>query len=210
MDKTTHALYTRCVEYPEAHRKLQRLTSIRARVAFVQAHYRLLYDHELVHAQRPFAYRVGQWYTKRLQLTVHLDTVHLYANFQVTARIDDGRYVDREQTLVNERRVPPHHVAERVELAVASCLETFDGDVWMSGVESLTETKRVALRQDAVCAVQTALDTTLNEMKRTNHAMVDHASGHRMPADVHDVVDAFLYGPTPAASNSRKESDSTA
>ena len=209
MDKATHALYTRCVECPEAHRKLQRLASVRARVAFVRAHYRLLYDQELVHVQRPFAYRVGQWYTKRLRLSVHLDTVHLCANVQVTARIDDGRYVDREQTLVNERQVPPHRVAERVEMAVASCLETFDDDVLMFGVEGLTEATRATVCRDAVCAVQTALDAVMANVKRGNREVVDRASSHRMPAEVHGVVDAFLYGPATTDSNPRKEPDST-
>lgn len=195
MDKETHVIYTRCIECPEAHRKLQRLASVRARVAFVRAHYRLLYDDELIHAQRPFAYRVGQWYTKRLRLTVYLDTVHLCANFQVTARIDDGRYVDREQTLVKERQVPPHSLVERVEMAVASCLETFDDDVVMFGVQGVTETTRDTACRDAVGAVETTLDTVMADVKRMNHEVVDRASRDHIPTEVHNTVDAFLYGP---------------
>ena len=67
MDNATHILYRRCTECPEARRKLQRMASVADRVAFVREHYHTLYDEEVVRAQRPFAYRVGQWYTKRLR-----------------------------------------------------------------------------------------------------------------------------------------------
>ena len=194
MDKATHILYSRCTECPEARRKLQRMGSIADRVAFVRDHYHTLYDEEVVRAQRPFAYRVGQWYTKRLQLVVHLDTVHLCANVRVTAHIDDGRYVDREQQLVNERQVAPHQLVERVERALRTCLETFDDDVLMYGVAGVDERTRTRVLLDTVNTVRGSLATVLEAVKHSHRQAIDGASVQPLPCDVHSLIGEYLYG----------------
>ena len=197
MNGFTHSRYCQCVaECPEASRKLQRMATVRDRVAFVRDHYHTLYDGEILCAQRPFAYRVGQWYTKRLQLKVHLDTVHLRANFQVISHIDDGRYVDRAQQLVNERNVSPHQLVNRVQRAVHACLETFDDDVLMYGVAGINERTRVRVLTETVDTVNTALASVLDAVKRAHRRALDQASARQLPTDVHNVVGEYLYGVT--------------
>lgn len=194
MDNATHILYRRCTECPEARRKLQRMASVADRVAYVRDHYHTLYDEEVVRAQRPFAYRVGQWYTKRLHLVVHLDTVHLRANVRVTARIDDGRYVDREQQLVNDRQVAPHQLVERVERALRACLETFDDDVIMYGVVGVDERTRTRVLVETVDMVRDSLATVLDVVKRNHRQAMDGACAQPLPHEVHSLIGEYLYG----------------
>lgn len=194
MDRDTHALYRDCTECPDARRTLQRMASVRDRAAFVRDHYHTLFDDVLLAKQRPFAYRVGQWYTKHLRLAVHVDTVHLRGNLRLTSRIDDGRYVDRQQALVQERGVPVHRLVERVEQGVRWCLETFDNDVLMHGTDEVDAATLAHIQQDTVEAVRTRLSSVMKEVKRRNRCIIAEASGGHLPSDVHSVVDACLYG----------------
>ena len=194
MDRDTHTLYRDCTKCPDARRTLQRMASVRDRVAFVRDHYHTLFDDVLLAKQRPFAYRVGQWYTKKLSMKVHVDTVHLRGNFCLTSRIDDGRYVDRRQTLVQERGVPVHRLVERVEQGVRWCLETFDNDVLMHGTDEVDAATLTHIRQDTVEEVRTLLSSVMTEVKRRNRCTIEQASGGHLPLDVHSVVDACLYG----------------
>lgn len=175
MDPDTHALYRTCAQCPNAHRRMQRLSTVAERTAFVRAHYVPLFDTVVTTSRHSFAYRYGQWYTRRVRLRVHLDTVAMRANFQVRAQIDDDRYVDRVTTLVNERQVVPSALVARVEQALRA---HHAGDA--SEVANTLSAVKGALHRE-MAAVHRRVDLTLIR-----------ASRGRLPPGVRAFVGAYV------------------
>ena len=175
MDPDTHALCLACAKCPNAHRRLQRLTTVAERTAFVRAHYVPLFDAVVTTSRHSFTYRYGQWYTRRVRLRVHLDTVAMRASFQVRTQIDDDQYVDRETTLVNERRVVPSALVARVEQA----LRAHDTGTADEVARALSAVKGALHRKTA--AVNRRVDLTLIR-----------ASRGRLPPGVRAIVGAYV------------------
>lgn len=194
MDKETLVLYKRCIQNPNAFYKLQRMTLCTDKKKYIETHYVPLFNDTIITAARPFAYRVGQWYNKHLTVTVYLDTTQLQADFQIISKLDDGRFINREMTLVHEHTVSPHCLLERVSQGVRGCLETFDDNVIMYGVQGIRPQTRDAIYQKTQHSVQEALARVIKTIKDRNHAYIQHASNHSLPNHILNIIDTYLFG----------------
>ena len=194
MDKETLVLYKRCIQNPNAFSKLQRMTLCTDKKNYIETHYVSLFNDTIITAARPFAYRVGQWYNKHLSVTVYLDTTQLQADFQIISKLDDGRFINRQMTLVHEHTVSPHRLIERVSQGVRGCLETFDDNVIMYGVQGIRPQTREAIYKKTQLSVQEALVRVIKTVKDRNHIYIQHASNHSLPSHILNIIDTYLFG----------------
>lgn len=194
MDKDTLVLYKRCIQNPNACSKLQRMTLCTDQKKYIEDNYVSLFHDTILTAARPFAYRVGQWYHKHLIVSVYVDTTQLQADFQIISKLDDGRYVNRQMTLVHEHTVALHRLLERVCYSVRASLEAFDDNVIMYGIQGISQQTRDSICHRTHQSLQQALTRTVKRVKERNHAYIRRASNDSLPCHILNLIDTYVFG----------------